>query len=103
MCVEFGAGLPLGWMMTGVGIRVTSKPWFGPKRDLGWGWRVVSWEGRLASAVFILLMVGSAMVGGSWRPLLMAVLLVLFLVIVLLTGDPPGGPSAAPGPQDRSQ
>ncbi len=75
----------------------------GPKRYLGWGWRIVSWEGRLASAVFVLLMVGSAVVGGNSRLVPMAVLLVLFLVIVLLTGDPPGGPSTAPRPQDRTR
>ncbi len=86
-----------------MGIRVTSKPWFGPKRSLGWGWRIVSWEGRLASAVFVLLMVGGAMVGGNSRLVPMAVLVVLFLVIVLLTGDPPGGPSTAPRPQDQTR
>ncbi len=63
----------------------------------------MSWEGRLASAVFVLLMVGSAMVGGTSRLVPMAVLLVLFLVIVLLTGDPPGGPSTATRPQDRTR
>ncbi len=89
--------------MAGVGIRVTSKPWFGPKRRLGWGWRIVSWEGRLVSAVFLMLMVASATVGGNSRFLPMTVLLVLFMVIVLLTGDPPGGPLSPPRPQDRSK
>jgi hypothetical protein len=89
-------GHPGGWSCCG--RRGTSKPWFRPKRYLGWARRIVSWEGRLTSAVFGLLMVGRTMFGGNSRLVPIAVLLVLFLVIVLLTGDPPGSPSTAPRP-----
>ena len=73
--------------------RVTKKAWFGPKRQVGWGWSVASWEGRITSAVFIVLVVGSALaLHGTTRTASLIGLLVAFVVVVLLTGDPPGGP-----------
>lgn len=73
--------------------RVTKKPWFGPKLGVGWGWRVASWEGRLTSAIFIVAVILVAVtVHGSARALALVGLLVLFAVVILLTGDPPGGP-----------
>ncbi len=73
--------------------RVTKKPWFGPKQHLGWGWRVASWEGRLTSAVFLALMVAAALtLHASARVVALVVLLSVYLVVVVLTGDPPGGP-----------
>ncbi len=73
--------------------RLTKKPWFGPKRQVGWGWSVTSWEGRLAAAVFFVLAIAAALtLHGSARVASLVGLLVVFGVVVLLTGDPPGGP-----------
>jgi hypothetical protein len=74
--------------------RVTPKPWFGPKRALGWGWTPVSWEGWVTTGVFVALtiVVGSFWGGHLLLPLI--VLIVAFLVVVFLTGDPPGGPES---------
>ena len=74
-------------------IRVTSKPWFGPKKYLGWGWRVVSWEGRVATAIFVALMITAGLLAGRSRVIALAVLIIAFGVVVLFTGDRPGGPS----------
>jgi hypothetical protein len=79
-----------------VRTRATTKPWFGPKRYLGWGWAIQSWEGLLTTAVFAVLMViGSVFLGRS-RWVGLPLLLLAYGVVVLLTGDPPGGP-AGPG------
>lgn len=78
------------WQSELVRTRVTKKAWFGPKRVIGWGWSVASWEGRVATAAFLGLIVASRLV---WHSTLAAVaLLILFVVVVLLTGDPPGRP-----------
>jgi len=77
--------------------RVTRTAWFGPKRYFGWGWAVKSWRGALTTVVFVGLN-GAASVwrgpGNRLGFLLAAhgVLIVLFLAVVVLTGDPPGGP-----------
>ena len=42
--------------------RVTSKPWFGPKRFFGWGWTPVSWEGWAVIGVFFILILPSVIV-----------------------------------------
>jgi hypothetical protein len=78
--------------------RLTKTAWFGPKRWLGWGWTIASWQGFLTTAVFIALNVAVTF----WRPVpgspvraLIAAhltLAALFLTMVVLTGDPPGGP-----------
>jgi hypothetical protein len=72
--------------------RITSKAWFGPKKYLGWGWRPTSWEGWLTTAVFVALLVVGIVIWPHSRLVLIATLLVLYGVVVLLTGDPPGGP-----------
>jgi hypothetical protein len=72
--------------------RVTKKAWFGPKGLVGWGWNIVSWEGGLVTFLFLGLMVAYAVMlqGGSRIPVV--VFLVLYLVVIVLTGDPPGPP-----------
>ena len=75
--------------------RVTTKPWFGPKRYLGWGWRIQSWEVLLTTAVFTVLMVMGSIFLGRSRLVGLPLLLLAYGVVVLLTGDPPGGPSSA--------
>jgi hypothetical protein len=73
--------------------RVTRKPWFGPKLHRGWGWRAASWEGRLTSAVFVVLVVAAALIWhGSARAVALIALLAMYFAVLLLTGDPPGGP-----------
>ena len=74
-------------------LRVTRKAWFGPKRVLGWGWSPVSWEGGLVGATFIVLTLASVIFWqGTGAMIAVAVLIGLLLVIVVLTGDPPGSP-----------
>jgi hypothetical protein len=79
-------------------FRLTKTAWFGPKRWLGWGWAIRSWRGALTTGVFVALNVTITF----WRPTpgspvrsLVAAhltLAALFLTVVVLTGDPPGGP-----------
>ena len=75
-------------------MRVTSKPWFGPKKHVGWGWSPISWEGYLATVVFLVAVFGSLAVlprtGSAY--IVAAVVFSAFLLLVVLTGDPPGGP-----------
>ena len=74
-------------------LRVTKKAWFGPKTVLGWGWSPVSWEGGLVSAGFIVLTLASVIIWpGTGAMIAVPVLIGLLLVIVVLTGDPPGSP-----------
>ena len=81
----------------GVRTRVTKKAWFGPKRYRGWGWRISSWQGGVASALLVVAVAVAALVwrGSSLVPI--AVLLLIYVAVVLLTGDPPGGPSREGG------
>ena len=73
-----------------VRTRVTKKAWFGPKRLIGWGWSIASWEGRLVTAVVLGLALAAHFV---WHSIVAVVaLLILYGVVILLTGDPPGRP-----------
>ena len=75
--------------------RLTRTPWFEPKRYFGWGWRVATWQGWVATAIFAVLFVGAlAVFGGVARWVAVAVVLLAYLVVVVLTGTPPGGPRA---------
>jgi hypothetical protein len=72
---------------------ITKHPWFGPK-EFGWGWRPVSWQGWLATGVFVAV-VGAAV--AYFKPTLTALLIGLvsfaaFLGVIFLTGSKPGGP-----------
>jgi hypothetical protein len=73
--------------------RVTKQPWFGPKRLIGWGWTVRSWQGAVVSVVFVgLLVLALTTISGPPRFATAAVVMLAFLAVVVLTGDPPGGP-----------
>ncbi len=74
--------------------RVTSTAWFGPKR-WGWGWSPASWQGWAVTLLFALL--GQAVKTFSPRRRVAATvaLVIGFLVVVILTGDPPGSRSKA--------
>jgi hypothetical protein len=72
-------------------MRVTKKPWFGPKRTLGWGWSPSSWEGWLAMGVFVVLVLGSVLLWPGVPGVVAVVVLIgALLALCLLTGDPPG-------------
>jgi hypothetical protein len=75
--------------------RLTKTPWFGPKRYVGWGWRVATWQGWVVTAIFAALaLVGLAVFTGVARWAAVIVVLVGYFVVILLTGTPPGGPRA---------
>lgn len=77
-------------------FRVTKTAWFGPKRFIGWGWAVASWQGAVTSAIFIVLLIASVTVWKESSLIPVIVLFVLYFAIVLLTGNPPGGPRSHP-------
>jgi amino acid transporter len=73
--------------------RITQKPWFGPKRSVGWGWRVSSWQGAIVLLLFLFSMFG--VIGYSRSTLTGAlgaiIISGIFILVAFLTGDPPGG------------
>ncbi len=73
--------------------RITTKPWFGPKKYFGWGWRVTSWQGAVVLLFFIVLLIAVLIYShNSIVGITSAVFVtLLFILIALLTGDPPGG------------
>lgn len=73
--------------------RLTRKPWFGPKRLIGWGWAPASWQGWLVMAVFLVAVAAVAvLLTGTARALAAVALLVILLLTTYLTGEPPGPP-----------
>jgi hypothetical protein len=71
--------------------RVTSKPWFGPKRSFGWGWTPVSWEGWVVIGAFMALSLVSVVdLQGAISVIAVTVLVCALLAVCLLTGDPLG-------------
>jgi hypothetical protein len=72
--------------------RLTRTAWFGPKRYLGWGWRIASWQGWVVTGVALGLVLDARRLWPSVALPMIVVVLVLYLAVVVLTGDPPGGP-----------
>ena len=74
---------------------VGTKAWFGPRR-YGWppGWEPVSWEGWLATLVFVIVVVGGVLLEGGVRVVTMVVSVAAWLVVCVLKGTSPGGPEA---------
>ena len=73
--------------------RLTRKSWFGPKRYVGWGWAPRSWQGWLATAAMVALVITCvAVLRSAVGFVLAAIVVILFLVIAWLTGTAPGGP-----------
>ena len=73
--------------------RLTKEPWFGPKRYVGWGWAPASWQGWLATAMMLgLVIIAVWTLHSPWGFAIAAVVVVLFLALASLTGTPPGGP-----------
>lgn len=71
--------------------RYAKEPWFGPKR-IGWGWRPLTWQGWLSTFIFVGLVVGvSSLFGRSAFSLgLIVGLLIVFMLVIFVTGGPPG-------------
>lgn len=71
--------------------RLTRRPWFGPRRLLGWGWSPVSWQGWMVVGLFVVGIACAAVFLHSIVLILAveALLIVALLVICLLTGTPP--------------
>ena len=72
----------------------TKKPWFGPK-IAGWGWTPVSWQGWLATVIFVLLVSGAVRLfeGATAAPIAVILLVAAFIGLVPATGTSPGGPA----------
>jgi len=73
--------------------RLTKRAWFGPPR-YGWGWRPRSWQGVAVSAVLLVALAADVhFVGrGPLRYVGVGAILLAWLVVMLVTGDSPGGP-----------
>ena len=64
------------------------KPWFGPKRWLGWGWAPCSWEGWLVAVVGI----GGCIVAARAQATVVVLLVAAGeLAVGFLKGTSPGG------------
>lgn len=71
--------------------RITKKAWFG-KRILGWGYRPISLEGWLVTIVVLAAVFASIdnIENTTTRYAILAVILIVFQIIIYLTGDTPG-------------
>ena len=73
--------------------RLTKHPWFGPKKYIGWGLTIYTWQGAVLTLAAVVLVVASVVL---LRPLAVGVIgaacvLVAYIAAAFLTGDPPGG------------
>lgn len=73
-------------------MKRTRESWFGPKSYVGWGWRPLTWQGWLVTLGFVILVIGALRISPGTRVLDVVAALLVFCLVVLLTGDPPGGP-----------
>lgn len=71
--------------------RITKKAWFG-KRILGWGYRPISLEGWLVTIVVLAAVFASIdnIEKTTTRYAILATILIVFHIIIYLTGDAPG-------------
>ncbi|MHC1754013.1 MAG: hypothetical protein AB9861_01010 [Methanosarcina sp.] len=71
--------------------RITKKAWFG-KRIIGWGYRPISLEGWLVAVVFLAAIFASIsyIEETAIRYAILAIILIVFQIIIYLTGDAPG-------------
>ncbi len=60
--------------------------WFGPKR-IGWGWRPITAAGWIVTAVFFVV---AALLGAFVGPWGVGFALVLYFVVIAVTGGKPG-------------
>jgi hypothetical protein len=81
--------------------RITSTAWFGPKQRAGWGWTPTAWQGWTFTLIWsVVVTVATVWFVANHHIGAMIVFdlgaLLVFLVVTLLTGDPPGGPGFGP-------
>jgi hypothetical protein len=78
---------------------LSRRPWFGPKRLVGWGWSPSSWQGWFVTGLFVaaVALAAAAYPHHRWAIVL---LVVVYLLVVVLTGDPPGSPGSSRRPRD---
>ncbi|HII79398.1 MAG TPA: hypothetical protein HA261_03130 [Methanosarcina sp.] len=71
--------------------RITKKAWF-DKRILGWGYRPISLEGWLVTVVFLVAIFADIVYieNTTTRYAILAVTLIVFHIIIYLTGNAPG-------------
>lgn len=74
--------------------RTTKEPWFGPKKYLGWGWSIASWQGAVVVIILVALLAGDfTLFHRTLTGILGALaILVIFAFLAMLTADLPGGP-----------
>ncbi len=74
---------------------LTKTPWFGPKRLIGWGLSPRTWQGGIVMIVFIAAVMLSIYLAKNLlvKFIVLGILVVLFIIVVLLTGGKPGRPS----------
>ena len=74
---------------------VGEKVWFGPRR-FGWppGWEPVSWEGWVASLVWVVVVVAATLLDGGVRVATLVISVAAYLGLCALKGTSPGGPEA---------
>jgi hypothetical protein len=75
---------------------MVARPWFSPKKTAGWGWRPASWQGWLVTVVLVAAIAVIFIELGPTVPAYVAVIacLVVYGIIIWLTGGKPGGPRA---------
>ena len=69
---------------------ITKKTWFGPKR-IGWGWRPVSWEGWLMTALSVGVVIAASIAfrGTPMTGYISLAAVAALFVVCLLTGTRP--------------
>jgi len=73
---------------------LTKEPWFGPKNYVGWGLSPRTWQGGIIMFVFIAAVMLAIFLAKDllMKFITLGILVILFIIIVLLTGGKPGGP-----------
>jgi hypothetical protein len=73
--------------------RLTRKAWFGPKKHFGWGLTIYAWQGWVVTLVAALVAASMLVLQPTIAGIVAAgVVLVIYIIVALLTGDSPGGP-----------
>jgi hypothetical protein len=77
--------------------RIGTKPWFGPKLMLGWGWSPISAEGWVATGATIGVVVVMAVAVDNVPVMLTvdALAVIALIALCMLKGTSPGGPREA--------
>ena len=73
---------------------LTKEPWFGPKRVAGWGWRPQTWQGwAVIAGMVTLIALDVAFFRGTGYARMGAIgVVVVGVVVIAMTAEPPGGP-----------